>query len=148
MSEPIMTLQGRGAVLELHDDRIVARRSGFMTFVIGKGNKEIAISQVKSVSIASEATTMSGGVLEVSTGSGLLGDYHLWFAKSQTPQVETFKKLLDEKIAARSATMAVPHAPSPSASVADELEKFAKLRDQGILTPAEFETKKKALLGL
>lgn len=39
-------------------------------------------------------------------------------------------------------------APVPATSVADEIEKLPKLRDQGILTPAEFEATKKSLLGL
>ena len=29
-----------------------------------------------------------------------------------------------------------------------ELEKLAKLRDQGVITPADFEAKKKQLLGI
>jgi len=44
-------------------------------------------------------------------------------------------------------------APAPAAAPAapdyvTELEQLAKLRDQGILTPEEFEAKKKQLLGL
>jgi hypothetical protein len=40
-----------------------------------------------------------------------------------------------------------PAAPGPEAYAA-ELEQLAKLRDQGILTPEEFEAKKKQVLGI
>jgi hypothetical protein len=42
-------------------------------------------------------------------------------------------------------------APAPAAGQGDymaELEDLAKLRDQGILTPEEFEAKKKQILGI
>lgn len=38
--------------------------------------------------------------------------------------------------------------PAPAFSSADEILKFKNLMDQGIITPAEFEAKKKQLLGL
>lgn len=40
-----------------------------------------------------------------------------------------------------------PAPAAPAASVADELEKLAGLRDRGLLTPAEFDTQKAILLG-
>ena len=49
---------------------------------------------------------------------------------------------------------APPPAPPPAAPAADEsgymgeLERLADLRDQGILTPEEFEAKKKQILGI
>ena len=52
-----------------------------------------------------------------------------------------------------SITHAGPDAPAPvtiagaAPSVADELAKLAKLKSDGILTDAEFETQKKKLLG-
>ncbi len=45
------------------------------------------------------------------------------------------------------APAAAPAAPAAPAYVA-ELEQLAQLRDQGILTPEEFEAKKQQLLGL
>lgn len=42
--------------------------------------------------------------------------------------------------------MAVPVAPQPTSSAADELKKLAELRDSGVLTTEEFETKKAELL--
>ena len=39
-------------------------------------------------------------------------------------------------------------APSTGGSVADQLQQFASLRDQGILTEEEFAAKKKQILGI
>jgi Short C-terminal domain len=44
-----------------------------------------------------------------------------------------------------------PVAPAPAAAAPDyaaELERLAQLRDQGVITPEDFEAKKKQLLGI
>ena len=68
---------------------------------------------------------------------------------SQVPkdQVGPFVDWLRVKI--REPKQAAPAAPTPAQplSVADELVKLAGLRDQGILTDAEFEAQKSRLLG-
>lgn len=46
------------------------------------------------------------------------------------------------------ATPAAPKETAAAPSIADELSKLAKLRDDGILTDAEFDAQKKKLLGL
>ena len=38
--------------------------------------------------------------------------------------------------------------PAPSESYLDELEKLADLRDRGVISPEDFEAKKKQLLGI
>jgi hypothetical protein len=46
---------------------------------------------------------------------------------------------------------AEPAAPAPAAAAPDytaELERLAQLRDQGVITPEDFEAKKKQLLGI
>jgi hypothetical protein len=41
-----------------------------------------------------------------------------------------------------------PQAPPSEPDVAGELEKLAKLRDEGVITAADFDAKKKQLLGI
>lgn len=41
-----------------------------------------------------------------------------------------------------------PPAPSGESDYTAELEKLAKLRDEGVITPEDFEAKKKQLLGI
>lgn len=40
----------------------------------------------------------------------------------------------------------IPHASAPRSGVAEQLERLASLKDKGVLTEEEFETKKRALL--
>jgi hypothetical protein len=60
----------------------------------------------------------------------------------------------EQELAAQAAyqqQMAAQAAPPPPAAEADpyaEIEKLAKLKDQGIISDAEFDAKKKQLLGL
>lgn len=53
-----------------------------------------------------------------------------------------------QRFVAEHATGKLPKANPTGISTADELEKFAKLRDSGVITKQEFEAKKKQLLGL
>ena len=50
--------------------------------------------------------------------------------------------------AQQAATPAQAPAPAANQDTVEQLKQFAELRDQGILTDAEFEAKKKQLLGL
>lgn len=54
----------------------------------------------------------------------------------------------DERWATSGAGSAPPPAPEPVTTAADELAKFAALRDQGVLTEEEFAAKKAQLLAL
>ena len=53
-----------------------------------------------------------------------------------------------QRFVAEHATGRLPEANSGGDSIADELEKFSKLRDSNVITDKEFEAKKKQLLGL
>lgn len=59
-----------------------------------------------------------------------------------SPNVQEFISFLKGKIGKKNESKA------QNISVADELKKFADLRDAGILTDEEFEAKKKQLLGI
>jgi len=66
--------------------------------------------------------------------------------KAMTLTVErAFRPPFSEKVVPK---VEVPPAPAPAqVSVADELEKLEKLKQQGVITDAEFEIQKKKLLG-
>ena len=51
-------------------------------------------------------------------------------------------------MAAQPAQPAAAPAPAAPADPAAELEKFAELRDKGVITPEDFDAKKKQLLGI
>jgi hypothetical protein len=64
----------------------------------------------------------------------------------QADAFQQAKALIEQYQAAMRAQASAP-AVAPL-SPADELAKFAALRDQGIITPEDFEAKKRQLLGL
>ncbi len=67
--------------------------------------------------------------------------------KLMTVNVErAFRPPFSEQVAARVQT-APPPGTAPQLSVPDELQKLVKLKEQGVLTEAEFEAQKKKLLG-
>ena len=67
------------------------------------------------------------------------------FASKHLDDFENVKKAIEKQIEAAHKPNQQVAAP---VSEADELAKFAKLRDDGIISPDEFEAKKKAILGL
>ena len=85
--------------------------------------------------------------ITVSTSSGRISFAAI---KNRNEIHEVVSKLLVErqsKPVAPIAPVAVPTS-APTANVADELKKFKELLDAGIITQAEFDAKKKQLLGL
>ena len=67
--------------------------------------------------------------------------------QSLTPEEEAALAQQESAQNASPSTQATP-APSGEADYIAELEKLADLRDRGIITPEEFETKKKQILGI
>ena len=65
------------------------------------------------------------------------GRYFIYSEKKKSSQKSVVKKSKPRKTLA-----------PKTDSVADEIKKFADLKDQGILTQEEFDAKKKELLGL
>lgn len=65
-----------------------------------------------------------------------------------TPQEEAALAQQQSAPAAQAPSAPTPASPAGSQDYIAELERLAELRDKGILTPEEFEAKKKQLLGL
>ncbi len=72
--------------------------------------------------------------------AGSMANYSIVVAERESKNMQRF--------VAERATGKLPEVNAGSASVADELEKFAKLRDSGVISKQEFEAKKKQLLDL
>jgi hypothetical protein len=66
------------------------------------------------------------------------------FSRGQMPAFLALRDAIEEVIVLRSGVHA--SAPATTANVAEQIGQLAALRDQGILTDAEFETKKTELL--
>ena len=118
-----------------------------------KGDKEILISQISSVQYKPAGNFTRGYIQFAFIGgqeskSGLIGSVQdensVLFDKKHQSAFDELKKRIDDIRDAGEVPVVEPVATSG----ADELEKFASLHQRGILTDAEFDAKKREILGL
>ena len=70
------------------------------------------------------------------------------YIESKTGMREDFSSRDEPAEAAAPASAPAPAPAAPEPEYVGELERFAQLRDQGILSEEEFEAKKKQILGI
>ena len=149
-----MVAEGVNGKLTLLDGRIRISRTGVMAFLTQglKGDKEIQISSISSIQFK-PASMLGRGYIQFAFLGGLEAKGGLFqavedensilFTSSQQPRFEAIRDEIQRRLNQRDKPSA-----SESVSVADEIRKLAMLRDEGILTPAEFDAKKRQLLGI
>lgn len=147
-----MYFKGHNGQIETFEDRIVISRKGALGFLTQgiKGDKAIPFSSITAVQFKDAGFlngyiqfTVKGGI-ESRSGVGAAGSDENTVMFRQGKQAEEFSRLralVETKIMSAKAN-------NGPVSAADELEKFAALRDRGIITVEEFQQKKRALLGL
>ncbi len=91
-----------------------------------------------------EAIMYSTGLL--AAGFRITGRGSMHFRIENVQPKDTVKPFADLVRSRLPSSQASPSAPASPASVADEIQKFADLLEQGYLTQDEFNTKKKELL--
>lgn len=151
----LLEASSQGSFLGLDGNTIVIRHTGFINAMSKgglQGEKRIPVKSVLSVQFK-PATDLVGGYIQFETAGGsqrparggvfeAAGDENsVLFSKAELEQFEKFRDKVNSMIESSGVTVA-------TASSADELAKFAKLRDDGIITQEEFDLKKKQLLGL
>ena len=92
---------------------------------------------------AGHNTQKQGGVLF----AGTTNDNRFTFYNKFLPDMLKINDYIQSQIN-RPTAVVVESAPSQAASPVDELRKYKQLLDDGIITQAEFDAKKKQLLGL
>jgi len=149
-----MLARGKNGQIEIVGDRVRIERKGVLGFMTGgfKGEKDIAITDVTSIQFKKAGFATNGymqfafmGGTENKKGlfSAVNDENTIMFTKKQQAD---FEKIKEEIESLRSSLRAGKGAMS-GVSVADELKKFAELRDQGIISDSEFDSKKTELLG-
>jgi Domain of unknown function (DUF4429)/Short C-terminal domain len=153
----MIEVSGQGGQVQFDGQYVTITRKGFLArATVGKGEKRLHISQITAVQWKPAGAfvngfiqfTLPGGnerrsAFGSQTKSAAQDENSVVFTKQQQSQFEKLRAALDQAIASQ-------HAPqgqaSASSSLADELSKLAALRDQGILSDAEFEQQKARLL--
>lgn len=152
------TAKGVNGQVHLNGDKIVITRTGLLAKLsFGSSTKEILIKNISAIQMKDAGWT-NGYLQFVFTGSqeskGRMFDAakdenSIVFNTWQKKEFHTIKKLIDERrqelenLKYQNNTTASQPNHSPS-----DLEKFAELRDKGIITSEEFEAKKKQILNL
>jgi hypothetical protein len=151
-----MVAKTTGSFLALDGNTLIIRHTGFTNQVARggmQGEKRIPVKSILSIQFK-KATDGAAGYIQFETAGssqkaangGLFeaaGDENsVLFTKTEMPQFEAFREKVDSLIDASGQTVV------SQASAADELAKFAKLRDEGIISAEEFDQKKKQILGL
>jgi hypothetical protein len=113
--------------------------------------KEIDISQISAVQFKA-ADLLTAGYIQFSFLEGaetkrgirdaVRDENSILFKKQAQPEFERAKRLIDEYRERLRGAAVTTRASSPL----EDLERLANLRDRGVLTDEEFETKKRQLL--
>lgn len=150
MSGTELLTKGVNGQIELSGNKVIIRRKGALSFLSQglKGDKEIMISSISSIQFKKPGVTngyiqftfmggkeAKGGVFQAASDENTV-----MFNAKQQPDFERIKEEIENRMQAGSVT-------SSTLSDADEIAKFADLRDKGVLTEEEFQQKKKQILG-
>lgn len=151
--------QGVNGQLAVTPDRIVISRKGFLAFMTQglKGDKEIPLANITAVQMKQPGLATNGyiqfsilGGIEDRGGlfDATKDENTVMYSKKQQEVFRYVKELIDYYHQQQRQQMAPVLAPAAALSTADELVKWASLRDQGIISNEEFEAKKRRLLEL
>lgn len=157
-SQAIYNIKGtQGKLLKVYEDKcIIVTKPGIGSFVVGNGSdgeKVIYYSDV--VGVQFKKTGLQIGYLQLETSSGIMNNIDDNFfnensfaynsATVSNEKMEEVKNYILQRIEIyKNKGMSKTEALSP----ADEILKYKKLCDEGIITQEEFEKKKKQLLNL
>lgn len=154
MSTLILSAEGRTGTVNLFENSIIIKqRFGSVQRLLSTGDHEVYFDSIRSINYKS-ANSLTLGFFQIVTSqnqdkpakSGILtapkDKWTVSFTKSQQPQFDKLRSLFDTMRNSKVNNTTV------TTSAADELAKFANLRDQGVITQAEFESKKANLLKL
>lgn len=156
----MLSAKGQNGTVHFDGQTVRIERSGFSARVlVGVGEKTIPLASVSAVqwknagfSAGFIQFTISGGSERRSafgrqSKDAMHDENSVTFHVKQQPAFEEIRSAIDAAVAARHAPQPQQHAAPAPVSLADELGKLAALRDQGVLSPAEFEAQKTRLLG-
>lgn len=154
--QPAFVAKGNSGQLTVYPDRIVISHRGFSALLAGgnRGDKEVGIAQITAIQWKSAGLTAgyirftfagssekSGGAINAQKDENAV----TFNMGKQQKEFEQARALIEEYRAALARPAQAVAAPVSSA---DELAKWAGLRDQGLITADDFEAKKRQLLGL
>lgn len=155
----LMVAKGVNGQLELLADRVRIKRKGGMAVLTQglKGDKEIQLSSISSIQFRAPGALTNGYIQFAFFGGqeakGALfqatqDENSIMFSAQQTGAFVQIKEAIEAQKARISNPTPIASNPVVAVSPVEELEKWASLRDKGIITEDDFQAKKNQLLGL
>jgi len=154
--EALFDLNGNVATMQVYEDHcVITGKKTVMGYLGGRaqsGAKEFYYADLTSIQYK-EATIWVNGFIQFEYPGSHSGQnnfmsensFIIMKGKSDIEQCRKAYEYIKERIAYYKKQK---NAPAAAVSPAEELKKFKELLDAGILTQAEFDAKKKQLLGL
>ena len=140
--------------LELAGDKIIIRRRGVLNALTAgiNGERTILISSLTAIQMKPGGLFSAGYIVFSYAGSKPYAGG--MFAATEDPDAFFFAQDLNEQVASFKSKVErimrdskqAPSSSNPKGTLTDELSKLAELKQQGILSQAEFEAAKKKLL--
>ena len=154
----MIEVKGHNGQVRFDGQHITITRKGFLArSSVGKGEKRLHVGQITAVQWKPAGLAFNGFIqftvpggnerrsaLGSQTKSAAHDENSVVFTSRQMPEFQRLRAAIDEAIARQHAPQA---ADNSRGSIADELAKLAALRDQGVITDADFEAGKAKLLG-
>jgi len=130
---------------------VTSRRVIYRSGVISKRGVEIPLERINNINFHQRLIDriIGAGDLDIES-AGKDGQSHFDFIRHPDGvQHEVYRQMETRNmpVAMVQQAPAPAPAPQPGAAVPEQIEQLARLRDQGHITPAEFEAKKAELLG-
>lgn len=150
MMDALYEAQATSGTIVVYKNRVVLRYAKFIGS--GKGEKEIRIKSITGIQLKKPGMMGLAGFIEFSFSGGSEAKGSL-FVKDENRLIINTKAQYEQMVKVKDLVYQLldqqdDHKPAANLSTADELAKFAELRDKGILTTEEFDAKKKQILGL
>lgn len=150
-----MKVKGHNGSIEFDGQFVTITREGFLARMAhGKGEKRIAVRSISAVQLKPPNALVNGFIqFTLSGGSeknAMKGNRTMAAGQDENSVLITKQQLPEFEALRAEIEQAMVSGGQPAAAVpdlADQLAKLAQLRDQGILSEAEFEAKKADILG-
>lgn len=152
----LLEIKGHNGTLVVNEKNIVIKRGGLTAFITkgASSDKEVPIKNISAIEFIKPGL-LTNGKFQISVPgenaflnkrqAGGFDENTIIFKKSQTDDFLKAKNLINEL---REKAETVSHTVVNQLSSADELKKYAELKEQGIISEDDFNAKKKELLGL
>ena len=151
----LIKAKGIGGDLELLKNKIRIKRKGGMAFLLHglKGDKEIFLNQISSIQLKKAGFALNGYIQFAFLGGreakgGLFqatsDENTIMFSKDNQEDFIEIKNAIEEQIF----QFQNQDKNDKTSLGINDLEKLAKLRDEGIITEEEFQAKKRQILGI